>query len=298
MARTHPNYFFVQIDLKRLMTPNTNIELIGPQLFCKITYLPFLRNGTEIKISEYKNTCAFDSFMQSLIALREHSPIMRHMCKMRCLFIDFIYNYRESNEWYAKRNILLNIIYPNLIYQIDDKKSCFGTLAVISDYVTKHFFTSIVYNYKCSNCGCETQQRHKCIGVDHKLLKRTGMRNLSKCLNKLNDKNCPQCLITKMNYKLELCPVITIDIEPIDRRKNLVPLNSFPLKMKIFHELYILKSVIEYEDELNAHFRCYVLRKKKFWECFDDIGFCSRRIEKTTDIKNPVMLTYINKKYE
>lgn len=154
---------FHQEPTEDIFPPNTPV-LVPSQAQ---QHLPLLRNGTDVNISLYKNTCAFDAFMQGLISLRGNVPIVKFISTISSLFIDFILN---------------------------------------------------------------------------------------------------------------------------------ITLGSIPINLDIFTEKYVLKSIVEFEDVDEGHFKSYILRTG--WECFDDIKSLSSKIRNPLTKKiNPVMAVYINKKF-
>lgn len=145
----------------------------------KFQSLPHLRNGSTITVSQFKYTCAFDSYMQSLIGLKEHPPIIEFMSAIVSEDIDFILTFNNSDVCYERRNRLLDKIYPTVFQKKSEKKSCYGTIQLVSDYITKNYFHSVTNKYKCSKCSYTLIQRDKYVGIDYLALKEEGLENLN-----------------------------------------------------------------------------------------------------------------------
>lgn len=253
--------------------------------------LAFLPNGCRT----FYNTCAFDSFTQSILALTEYKPFMSLFETKEGNFKSLILSLRKNDLIEADlfRYKLLCELYPEV-------NNCNCNIYTISNNLFgKQYFPNQTLDYECVTCSYSQQQIRYAIDIDYKILKqKNGIKNLNNCITNLSCKKCPKC-DTPMSFKTTFSPILTIDVQLLtdDYKASTINCSLAIIPKEIFLEgkEYILQSVLDY---IPGHYICFLKRINNEWEIYNDcksqVGFVNRRLSQTV---HPHVVVYLDKNY-
>lgn len=264
----------------------------------RVTFkIPLLQNGNILrpeniagKYIMIKNTCAFDSFIQSLlVAYRDwigYYNYINNMSNEVSFFIRMISTLGTIQKVYKQRALILNNIFQQ-------KSGTIDCACNIHQLISKHLMQdTLSYElYKrCSICDWSYKENIVVTEINIKPIYENGIRNLQECLvQKVNNANkiCKRCTNENIINTFQTGTHIFVDIEclqwtEISNRlgypnwSGTLTLSEIPTDINFCDSTYKLVAAIEYiggcnENEI-GHYITHCRRILEKWETYDDIN--------------------------
>lgn len=267
-------------NLISISEPQSNLDS-GMNSDIRLALFPLLKNGCR----RYKETCAFDSFIQAMLNLTDYELITKIFERKVCDFTRLILGLRSNSRLDAIRYRILRDIFNDIF-------SCVCNINEISDYISKNIFPNVSTTFKCTLCNDTFDQNTENVVVNLDILKIVGLANLSNSIDDHRIKTCKKCkieMVSSNNYS----PFLHISVDLIDCSTNAIALNAIQSELILDTQEFKLKSVISYTP---GHYVCYNNRINNQWECYDDTKDIATRKSSEEEV-NPHLLIYADKAF-
>lgn len=253
----------------------------------RLPLFPVLKNST----SKFFNTCAFDSYVQVILALTDHPQITEIFEKTMCDFTLLILELRHHARLDRIRDRVLAPIYKNF-----KTKCCDCNINDVTDFINRSHFPNVDTTFSCDACSITFNKASTNVEINITTLENVGIANLSEAVEDTRYKKCPKCDKAMSSYN-QYAPFLTIGVDLFNNSNETSQLDLIPNELILGQQEFALTGVIHY-DAINLHYSAYCKRKNSQWECYDDKHAISTRVkDQSAEMVVPHSLVYLDKQF-
>lgn len=198
-----------------------------------------------------------------------------------CLFLDDSHLFRSVDpddklllllKAYERKDMETVYKYRlNLLKDIFDKKEIENVTIIDCDSnvynVVKNLFSN-TFPSASLKCDCGNSSSFPFVDVNYDELHDKGIANLQSCLYKPT-RTCDKCKLKMSN--VEYSNILCIDVQPLDNRSIMGPIESIPNELKLGDNNFRIKSIIDYSSYgQEGHYKSFSLRNDRTWYCLND----------------------------